>query len=69
MLVSDANARVPTSIYANSIIYHTQGFHLTKLWIPEGAIGGYVGAGYGIHRLTLNEDGASGSATIHGPVM
>lgn len=33
----------------------------------SSGFGGYVGAGYGIHRVSLSVDGSSGAATIHGP--
>lgn len=35
----------------------------------ESAFGGYVGAGYGIHRVSLNVNGVGGNATLHGPVF
>jgi hypothetical protein len=35
----------------------------------ESAVGGYVGAGYGIHRISMAENDISGSATLHGPVF
>lgn len=35
----------------------------------ESSVGGYIGAGYGIHRISMNENGYGGSATLHGPVF
>lgn len=35
----------------------------------DAGFGGYAGAGYGIHRVSLNVDGYGGSATLHGPVF
>lgn len=35
----------------------------------ESSFGGYVGAGYGIHRISMNDNGYGGSATLHGPVF
>lgn len=43
------------------------GFGATK--DAEGAFGGYIGAGYGIHRVSMRTDYASGSASLHGPVF
>ena len=35
----------------------------------ESGFGGYAGAGYGLHHLSIKEDGYGGSATLHGPVF
>lgn len=35
----------------------------------DASFGGYLGAGYGIHRVSLNVDGYGGSATLNGPVF
>ena len=35
----------------------------------ESGFGGFLGAGYGIHRVSLNVEGEGGAATIHGPVF
>lgn len=35
----------------------------------ESGFGGYVGAGFGIHRVSQNTDGYGGSATLYGPVF
>jgi len=35
----------------------------------DGGFGGYIGAGYGLHHVSINVDGYGGSATIHGPVF
>jgi hypothetical protein len=35
----------------------------------EAGFGGYVGAGYGLHRVSMNVDGYGSSATLHGPVF
>lgn len=35
----------------------------------ESGLGGYVGAGYGLHRVSLNVEGYSAGATLHGPVF
>jgi hypothetical protein len=35
----------------------------------EGGFGGFIGAGYGLHRVTLSVDGYGSSATITGPVF
>ena len=35
----------------------------------DGSFGGYVGAGYGIHRASMSTAYGSGSATLHGPVF
>jgi hypothetical protein len=35
----------------------------------EAGFGGFIGAGYGIHRVSLNVEGVGGAATIHGPVF
>jgi hypothetical protein len=32
-------------------------------------VGGYLGAGYALHRISLNVDGESASLNIHGPVF
>jgi len=43
------------------------GFGSTKE--SESGFGGYIGAGYGIHRVSLMTDDYGGSATIHGGVF
>lgn len=43
------------------------GFGSTKE--ADGSFGGYIGAGYGIHRAAYATDFVSGSATVHGPVF
>lgn len=36
----------------------------------ESSVGGYVGAGYGIHRISMSDsEYGGGSATLHGPVF
>jgi hypothetical protein len=35
----------------------------------EAGFGGYIGAGYGFHRVSMNVDGYSSSATLNGPVF
>ncbi|WP_315816407.1 hypothetical protein [Paraflavitalea speifideaquila] len=43
------------------------GFGATK--DAEGGFGGYMGAGYGIHRVSMQTDYYSGKASVHGPVF
>lgn len=43
------------------------GFGSTK--DADGTFGAYAGAGYGIHKVSLNTEYSSGSASTHGPVF
>lgn len=43
------------------------GFGSTKE--ADGSFGGYIGAGYGLHRASYATNYVSGSATVHGPVF